>query len=74
MPAEPLPPPDLRKHRAIVYLLCEIQEVNPQTNENKGIPKIVEREIVNIDGESLAHCRQRLSDFLFLSKRFFQEP
>lgn len=66
-------PPNERKHRIIVYIKAEIQEVL-RTGENQGIPKHGVKDVINIEGESLDHCKQRLEDFLVVTKRMFNTP
>ena len=72
MPAEPLPPPDQRKHRVIVTLTCEVQEIL-RTGENSGTPRHAAKELITFDGETLDHAKQRLDDFLTLGKRLFTQ-
>jgi hypothetical protein len=58
-----------RKHRVLVYLLAEIQEVLP-TGENQGTPKHAERQHFEFEGENLDDAKRKLSEYLSFSRHF----
>ena len=59
-----------QKHRVLVYLTAEIMGVIPNTNENDGHPRHVQREHFTFEGETLDDAKTKLNHFLSLAKHF----